>query len=52
MGIVTNFVVTRYCESDFPKEIILDFMHLPYDENKEKMIEYATWKEIEKQYLK
>lgn len=42
IGIVPDFVIPRYCERDFTKEKILDFMHLPYDENKEKMIEYAT----------
>lgn len=49
IGIVPDFVITRYCESSFPQERILDFIHLPYDENKEKMIKYVTWQPIEKQ---
>lgn len=52
IGIVPDFVIPRYCESNFPNEKILDFMHLPYDENKAKMIQYAKWRDIEKQYLK
>lgn len=52
IGIVPDFVIPRYCESEFPEEKILDFIHLPYDEKKEKMIEYVVWQDIEKQYLK
>ena len=52
IGIVPDFIIPRYCESSFPQENILDFIHLPYDENKEKMIKDATWQPIERQYLK
>ena len=51
IGIVPDFVIPRYCESAFPGEKILDFMHLPYDENKDEMIKYVMWQPIEKQYL-
>lgn len=52
IGIVPDYIIPRYCESAFPSEKILDFIHLPYDENKEKMIKYVDWQEIDEQYLK
>jgi len=38
IGIVPDFIITRYCESSFPQEKILDFIHLPYDEKNKKWL--------------
>ena len=50
IGIVPYFVMPFYCESDFPNEDILDFMHLEVDEDKE-ISKYIDWMDIQKQYL-
>lgn len=51
IGIVPDYTITRYQESCFQNEKIIDFVHLD-DEKEEEMIKLAEWKELEKVYLK
>lgn len=50
IGIVPYFVMPFYCESCFPNENILDFMHLQVDSNRE-ILKYIKWMDIRNQYL-
>lgn len=50
IGIVPKGVFTRYCESYFPNEKILDFINLD-EEDEEKLLEYIEWQEIPEVYL-
>ena len=50
IGIVPDYTVTKYQESNFQNEKIIDFVHLDY-EKEEEMIKLAEWKELEKAYL-
>ena len=42
IGIVPEGIRPAYCENFFPKEHIIDFMNLPYDD-REKFIPFCTW---------
>ena len=46
IGIVPYYVTPRYCESYFPNEKILDFMHLD-NEKEEEMVKLVKWQRIE-----
>ena len=50
IGIVPHFVLPFYCESSFPDEKILDFIHINLDEDK-SLLKYITWQNIEEQFL-
>ena len=50
IGIEPDYTITKYQESNFQNEKIIDFVHL--DAEKEEMIKLAEWKELEKAYLK
>lgn len=55
IGIVPHDVHPVYCEGEFPNDKILDFRHLPYDEEPEKIklvIEKAEWFPLEMTQLK
>ena len=49
IGIVPYFIMPFYCESCFPNDTILDFIHLDVD-NKE-ILKYIDWQSEEEQYL-
>ena len=49
IGIVPHFIMPFYCESCFPNDTILDFIHLDVD-NKE-ILKYIDWQSEEEQYL-
>ena len=51
IGIVPDYTITKYQESNFEDEKIIDFLHLD-DEKEEEMIKLAEWKKLEKVYLK
>ena len=44
IGIVPEGVIPAYCENRFPKEHIIDFINLPY-EDWEKFLPFCTWYE-------
>lgn len=46
IGIVPRSVMPWYCSNYFPDEEILDFMHLPY-ENESEVIKATVWKPIQ-----
>ena len=50
IGIVPDYTITKYQESNFQDEKIVDFVHLEY-EKEEEMIKLAEWKELEMAYL-
>lgn len=47
IGIVPDYTITKYQESNFEDEKIIDFVHLD-DEKEEEMIKLAEWKKLEK----
>lgn len=48
IGIVPDGVIPSYCHSWFPGEDIIAFMNLPYEkEDREKMLPYCVWQELE-----
>lgn len=52
IGIVPEHVIPTYCESWFPGMDILDFMNLPYEEDKyKKMLPKIVWIDDPKQKL-
>lgn len=51
IGIVPDYTITRYQESSFKNEKIIDFVHLD-DEKEEEMIKLVKWQELDKVYLK
>lgn len=51
IGIVPDYTITRYQESSFKNDKIIDFVHLD-DEKEKEMIKLAKWEELEKVYLK
>lgn len=46
-----DYTITRYHESSFKNEKIIDFVHLDY-EKEEEMTKLTKWQELKKQYLK
>ena len=42
IGIVPDGVMPAYCESWFPKEHIIDYMNLPYDD-RERFLPFCVW---------
>lgn len=51
IGVVPDYTITRYQESSFANEKIVDFVHLA-DEKEEEMIKLVKWQELDKVYLK
>lgn len=48
IGIVPKGITPRYCHGMFPGEDIISFMNLPYEkEDKEKLLPYCVWQELE-----
>lgn len=53
IGIVPSGVFPAYCHSYFPGEDVIDFMHLPDDDNEmSKLLPHCVWQPIEEIMLK
>lgn len=51
IGVVPDYIITRYQESSFPNGKIVDFVHLD-DEKEDEMIKLVKWQKEDKVYLK
>ena len=51
IGVVPDYTITKYQESSFPNEKIVDFVHLD-DKKENEMIKLVKWQEEDKVYLK